>query len=83
MFVITFGQFGQQYEYGTWHQPKGTVTAKSKAAENGNTKGLLKGHTPRRVTFEHTPPMVIPREETEEDSDGGSEEEQGSPSGPG
>ena len=64
---------GQQYDYGTWHQPRGIVTKKSKAAEKGNTKGLLKGATQRKVTFESTPPTVIPTEQTDEESDSYSE----------
>ena len=44
---------------------------------------MLKGHTPRTVTFEPTPQTVIPVEETEEDSDGESEETEERPFVPG
>ena len=63
---------GKQYEYGTWHQPRGTVTKNSKADEKGNTKGLLKGSDQRRVTFEVEPPMVIPVQQSDPESNSSS-----------
>ena len=59
------------------------MSKNSKADEKGNTKGLLKGTDQMMVTFEVEPPMVIPVQQPDQESNSSSGEAEDMPFIPG